>query len=59
MLYLDGFQIGRARGEPFPLDAGHHTLRIVNTKLHKDIHRKVTIVAGETTHLDINLLEAE
>jgi eukaryotic-like serine/threonine-protein kinase len=56
-LYLDGFQLGRVRAKSFPLEAGKHTLRLVNSSLGKDVTRKITVTAGQITYVDINLKE--
>jgi serine/threonine-protein kinase len=56
-LYLDGFQLGRVRAKTFSVDAGKHTLRLVNSALKKEVMRRITVVAGETTYVDINLKE--
>jgi serine/threonine-protein kinase len=56
-LYLDGFQLGRVRARTFSVDAGKHTLKLVNSALKKEVKRKITVVAGQTTYIDINLKE--
>ncbi len=56
-LYLDGFQLGRVRARTFSVDAGKHTLKLVNAALKKEVKRKITVVAGQTTYIDINLKE--
>ncbi len=54
-LYLDGFQLGRVRATSFSIEAGKHTLRLVNSALGKDVTRKITVTAGQITYVDINL----
>jgi serine/threonine protein kinase len=59
MLFLDGWQLGRTPVEPFLIDAGPHTLKLVNTRLRKEVHRHITVTAGKTTPVEVNLLEKE
>lgn len=56
-LYLDGFQSGRVRKRIFSIDAGKHTLRFVNSTLKKEVMRRITVVPGQTTYVDVNLNE--
>jgi serine/threonine-protein kinase len=57
MLFLNGWQMGRTRRATFPLDAGKYTLKLVNSELHKKVEREISVSAGQTTQVDINLLE--
>lgn len=56
-LYLDGFQSGRVRARIFSLEAGKHTLRLVNHALKKEVMRRITVVPGQTTYVDVNMNE--
>jgi eukaryotic-like serine/threonine-protein kinase len=56
-LYLDGFQMGRVRAKIFSVDAGRHTVRLVNSALKKEVERKIKVVAGQTTYVDVNMKE--
>jgi hypothetical protein len=56
-LYVDGFQSGRVRAKSFSLDAGKHTLRLVSPDRSKEVKRKINVVAGQTTYVDINFTE--
>ncbi|KFE71194.1 serine/threonine protein kinase [Hyalangium minutum] len=57
MLFLNGWQMGLTRKASFPLDAGKYTLKLVNSKLQKKVEREILVTAGQTTQIDINLLE--
>jgi serine/threonine-protein kinase len=57
MLFLNGWQMGRTRRASFPLDAGKYTLKLVNTEIRKKVEREISISAGQTTQVDINLME--
>lgn len=57
MLYLNGWQMGLTRKTSFPLDAGKYTLKLVNSQLHKKVEREILVSAGQTTQIDINLVE--
>jgi len=56
-LYVDGFQSGRIRARTFSLDAGKHTLRLVSPDRSKEVKRRINVVAGQTTYVDINFNE--
>jgi len=56
-LYLDGFQLGRVRARKISLAPGKHTVRLVNSALKKEVERKITVIAGQTTYVDINFKE--
>jgi eukaryotic-like serine/threonine-protein kinase len=56
-LYVDGFQSGRVRAKSFSLEAGKHTLRLVSPDRSKEVKRKIKVIAGQTTYVDINLTE--
>ncbi len=56
-LFLNGFQMGPARARSVSLDAGKYTVKLVNTVLGKKVERQITVIAGETTYLDVNLKE--
>jgi hypothetical protein len=56
-LYVDGFQSGRVRARTFSLEAGKHTLRLVSPDRSKEVKRKINVVAGQITYVDINLKE--
>jgi serine/threonine protein kinase len=56
-LYVDGFQSGRVRARSFSLEAGKHTLRLVSPDRSKEVKRKINVVAGQTTYVDINFNE--
>ena len=57
MLYVDGWQLGQTRASSFPLEAGMHTLKLVNSTLGKTVERQITVIAGQTTYVDINLMK--
>jgi serine/threonine-protein kinase len=57
MLYLNGWQMGLTRKTSFPLDAGKYTLKLVNSQLQKKVEREILVSVGQTTQIDINLLE--
>jgi hypothetical protein len=56
-LFVDGFQSGRVRAKSFSLEAGKHTLRLVSPDRSKEVKRKINVIAGQTTYVDINLKE--
>jgi serine/threonine protein kinase len=58
-LYVDGFQSGRVRARTFSLDAGKHTLRLVSPDRSKEVKRRINVVAGQTTYVDVNFEEEE
>jgi hypothetical protein len=57
LLFLDGWQMGKVRRASIQLDVGKHTVRLVNPELRKKVERRISIAPGQTTQLDINLLE--
>jgi len=57
LLWIDRWQYGLQRRKSVPLEPGKHRLRLVNKALGKDVVREISISAGQTTQVDINLLE--
>jgi hypothetical protein len=57
LMFLDGWQYGMTRSRSLPLEAGNHTVRVVNPGLKKEKTQQIKVVAGRTTRVDINLLE--
>jgi serine/threonine protein kinase len=57
LLWVDGWQYGMQRKKVVPLEPGKHRLRVINKQLGKDLVREFTITAGQTTQVDIHLLE--
>ncbi|WP_224367692.1 serine/threonine protein kinase [Hyalangium versicolor] len=56
MLFLDGWQLGRVPEKPFAVDAGPHIVRLVNAALRKEVTRRITVVEGQATRIEVNLL---
>ncbi|MFL5348872.1 MAG: protein kinase domain-containing protein [Hyalangium sp.] len=56
LLFLDGWQMGQTPVKPFLLDAGPHTLKLVDPQSKNEVRRQISIAPGKTTHVEVNLL---
>jgi serine/threonine-protein kinase len=58
-LYLDGRQLGHTPVAPVEVEAGTHTIRLINQEAGKDVVRTVDIQPGQSFIFKYNLLEEE
>ncbi|HEX5754042.1 MAG TPA: serine/threonine-protein kinase [Archangium sp.] len=58
-IYLDGRQLGPTPVPPVEVEAGTHTVRLINREAGKDVVRTIDIRAGQSFTFKYNLLEAE
>ncbi len=56
-VFLDGRQLGRTPLAPAEVEAGEHTVRLINRELGKDVARTIEVRAGQSVIFKHNLLE--
>ena len=56
-VFLDGRQLGRTPVAPAEVEAGEHTVRLINRELGKDVARTIEVRAGQSLIFKHNLLE--
>ncbi|AKJ00448.1 serine/threonine protein kinase [Archangium gephyra] len=56
-VFLDGRQLGRTPVAPLEIEAGTHTVRLINQESGKDVARTIELRAGQSLIFKYNLLE--